>query len=248
VEFAILGPLEVLVAGRRIDVAGARERKILAALLLAADGRSSLDRLVSAVWDTHRPATARKQVQNCVAGLRRRLLRAGAPERILETRPCGYQLNIGRDELDARVFVDRVDTARLATADGRPDEATLHYRVALSMWRGPVLEDLDSQTVAASAAWLAELQLSAAEEFFELELGAGRHERIVGDLMRLCAEFPTRERLHGQLMLALHYSGRQVDAHTVYRRLHHHLAEELGVDPGADLLRLRDRLLSARAG
>ncbi|MET7401640.1 AfsR/SARP family transcriptional regulator [Dactylosporangium sp. NPDC005572] len=246
-KFAILGPLEVFASGRRINVPGTRERKILAALLLAAGGRSSLDRLVGAVWDANPPATARKQVQNCVAGLRRRFLRAGARPEILETRPGGYQLSIGHDELDARVFVERVNTARLATTAGRAEEATVHYRVALAMWRGPVLEDLDSQSVAASAAWLAELQLSASEECFDLELDTGRHKQIVGDLLQLCAEFPARERLHGQLILALHRSGRQVDAHTVYRRLHRHLADELGVDPSADLLRLRDRLLTRQS-
>jgi DNA-binding SARP family transcriptional activator len=247
VEFAILGPLDVLVAGRRVNLPGARERKILAALLLAAEGRSSLDRLVAAVWDAQCPSTARKQVQNCVAALRRRLVRAGAPERILEHRPSGYQLNIDPDALDARVFVDRVSTARMATAAGRFDEAAVHYRVALAMWRGPVLDDLDSQTVAASAAWLAELQLTASEEWFDLELRAGRHERVIGDLLQLCAEFPARERLHGQLMLALHRSGRQVDAYNAYRQLRRHLADELGVHPSADLVRLRDHLLARSA-
>ncbi|MBE1492781.1 AfsR/SARP family transcriptional regulator [Plantactinospora soyae] len=246
-EFAILGPLEITVAGRRVDLTGDRQRKILGALLLAVEGRSSIDRLVAAVWDVYPPSTARKQVQNCVAALRGRLVRAGAPDTLLETRPSGYQLNVRPEDLDARVFVGRVSAARESAAAGRFEEATAHYRSALGMWRGPVLDDLDSQAVAASAAWLTELQLTASEEFFDLELECGRHERIVGDLIKMCAEFPARERIQGQLMLALHRSGRQVDAILVYRQLCRHLAEELGVVPSADILRLHDQLIGCSA-
>jgi DNA-binding SARP family transcriptional activator len=244
VEFAILGPLEITVADRHVDVPGARPRKILGALLLAPDGRISVDRLVAAVWDAHSPSTAYKQVQNCAAALRRRLIRAGGRESLLQTRPNGYQLNVRPQDLDARMFVDHVTSARRMDADNRADEAVRSYRLALGMWRGPVLDDLDSQAVAAGAAWLTELRLAAAEELFDLELRRGRHEQSVADLVHLCAEFPARERLHGQLMLALHRSDRQVDSCAVYRRLQRHLADELGVSPGAGVVRLHRELLA----
>jgi DNA-binding SARP family transcriptional activator len=244
VEFAILGPLEITVGDQHVDLPGARPRKILGALLLAPDGRISVDRLVAAVWDAQSPLTAHKQVQNCAAALRRRLIRAGGRESLLQTRPRGYQLTVRPQDLDARVFVDHVTSARRWAADGRADDAIRSYRLALAMWRGPVLDDLDSQAVAAGAAWLTELRLAAAEERFDLELRRGRHEQIVADLVHLCAEFPAHERLHSQLMLALHHSDRQVDAYAVYRRLHRHLADEFGVGPCAGIMRLHDELMA----
>ncbi|GIJ25657.1 hypothetical protein Vqi01_08190 [Micromonospora qiuiae] len=194
------------------------------------------------VWEGQQPTTARKQVQNCIAALRRRLVLAGAPQSLIETRPEGYQLNIEPRTLDATVFVERVATARRLATTGQIEETTAHYRSAMQMWRGPVLDDLDSLVFTTRAAWLTELRLAASEECFELTLRHGGHGRIVSELIQLCAEYPTRERLHGQLMLALDRDGRNRDALDVYRRLRRRLTREMDVGPSPEIAGIYRRL------
>ncbi|MFI7080555.1 BTAD domain-containing putative transcriptional regulator [Micromonospora sp. NPDC049903] len=177
-----------------------------------------------------------------MAALRRRFTQAGAPPSLIETKPEGYQLNIDPRALDATVFVEAVTVARQSATIQPVEQALGRYRAAMGMWRGPVLDDLDSLVLTAQAAWLTELRLSAAEEHVELALRSGGHGRIVSDLIRLCAEYPARERLHGQLMLALDRDGRNRDALDVYRRLRRHLSREMDVDPSPELARLYRRL------
>ncbi|MCX5066991.1 AfsR/SARP family transcriptional regulator [Micromonospora lupini] len=245
VEFAILGPLEVRSSGAPVDLPAPRQRRILAALLVASEGWLSVNRLIEACWDDAGPWTARKQVQNQVGALRRHLVRHGGDANIVVTRPDGYQLDVSDAYVDAREFAETVRRARQATEIDTARAVSL-YHDALTLWRGPALDGLNSPALEPAAARLAELRLLAAEERYDLELRLGRHRQVLADLIELAAEHPSRERLQALLMLALHREGRQVEAHGVYRRLHDHLAEELGTGPGGELRELRERLLCDR--
>ncbi|MFG3558990.1 BTAD domain-containing putative transcriptional regulator [Micromonospora sp. NPDC047557] len=241
-EFAILGPLEVRSSGTPVDLPAPRQRRILAALLIASEGWLSVNRLIETCWDDAGPWTARKQVQNQVGALRRHLVRHGGDANIVVTRPDGYQLDVSDAYVDAREFAETVRRARQAAEVDTARAVTL-YQGALTLWRGPALDGLNSPALEPAAARLAELRLLAAEERYDLELRLGRHRQVLADLIELAAEHPSRERLQALLMLALYREGRQVEAHGVYRRLHDHLAEELGTGPGGELRQLRERLL-----
>jgi len=226
VEFRVLGPLEVLDDGRSIPLPGRKARAVLALLLLEANRVVPLDRLVDGLWDEAPPETATKTLQVYVSQLRKAL---GA-ERI-QTHARGYSVATGPDELDAARF------ERL-TGEGRFDEA-------LAVWRGPALADFREERFARdAAARLEELRLGAEEGRIEEELAAGRAAQVVADLERLVAEHPLRERLRGQLMLALYRSGRQAEALDVFRRTRAELVDALGVEPGPELQELHRAILA----
>ncbi|HEV7896682.1 MAG TPA: BTAD domain-containing putative transcriptional regulator [Planosporangium sp.] len=229
-EYRILGPLDVRANGRALDLGGVRSRRILAALLLDANRPVSVERLSRIVWAADLPATARHQVQNRVAALRRVL----GPQ-ALRTVPGGYQLCASVEQVDALRFEKLVKKADDAS------DARL-YREALGLWRGPVLDGLfGEQDVTA----LEERRLSVLERCIELELSEGRHEQLVAELTDLVARHPLRQRLVGLLMTALYRTGRQAEALTAYRDLAARLADETGLDPNADLRRLHVRMLRA---
>jgi DNA-binding SARP family transcriptional activator/Tfp pilus assembly protein PilF len=244
VEYRILGPLEVT-GDRPVDLGGRTQRTVLAVLLANPGRLVSLRYLVDAVWDERPPGTARRQVQNYVAALRRGLAEAGGPESVIETVESGYRLRPGPGELDAQVFADRVaDGQRLAGA-GRREEAVARLRSALALWRGPALFGLTGRAVEAAAAALEEQRLAAVEQRVDLELALGQQRELVGELTELVAAHPLRERLVGQLMLALHGTGRQPEALDVYARHREALAEELGLDPGGALRQIHATVLGA---
>ena len=109
---------------------------------------------------------------------------------------------------------------------------------------GPALAEFaDAPWAQAEAARLEELRLAAREALVELRLAAGGHAGLVGELEGLVAAHPTRERLRGQLMVALYRSGRQADALALYRQTREVLAEELGIDPSPELQRLHQAIL-----
>ncbi|HEY6597000.1 MAG TPA: BTAD domain-containing putative transcriptional regulator [Asanoa sp.] len=232
-EFRVLGPLEVRSGGRLIDVGGARQRRILAALLLHANRAVSLSRLVEVAWDHDPPATARRQVQNRVAALRRVLTPAGG---FIDAHDAGYVLRVDPPALDAVAFDRLVERGR-ATADPRL------LREALLLWRGPALSGLGGTLLEREAIGLEESRLAAQEDCLELELAEAAHARIVAELGTLVAEHPLRERLVGLLMVALYRCGRQADALLAYAGLAGRLAEELGIDPSPDLRRLHEAVL-----
>ncbi|MFF2951598.1 BTAD domain-containing putative transcriptional regulator [Kitasatospora sp. NPDC057965] len=248
-EFAILGPLEVRTGGgERVRLGGVRQERLLAALLLNAGGAVPVARLVDAVWDEHPPATADRQVRN-LAGLLRRGFRqadpAGPPALLTDGR--GYRIRLDGHRLDARTFADAVARSRRTAAAGQPAAAVEELREALALWRGPVLDGLAGQSIAAGAVPLDELRLTAWEECLDLEAGLGRHRASVPELTALVTDHPLRERFVGQLMRALHACGRTADALTAHRRFTTRLAEELGLDPSPELRRLHLELLSTEA-
>ncbi|WP_051755760.1 AfsR/SARP family transcriptional regulator [Kitasatospora purpeofusca] len=246
-EFGVLGPLEVRTgAGVRVRLGGDRQERLLAALLLNADSSVPVSRLVDAVWDDHPPATAGRQVGNLAGMLRRRFAEAepaGPP--VLLTGDHGYRLVLDGHRLDARTFADRVARSRAAAAAGEAVAALADLREALALWRGPVLDGLPGQLPAAACVALEELRLTAWEDCLDLEATLGRYRETVPELTALVAEHPLRERFAGQLMRALHRSGRTADALAVHRLFVGRLAEELGLDPSPELRNLHLELLKS---
>jgi DNA-binding SARP family transcriptional activator len=216
-EFHILGPLEVIASGQALDLGGQKQRALLAILLLDANHVVSASRLIEALWDDEPPETAQKAVQVYVSQLRKLL----GKDR-LETKPPGYRLRVDEGELD-------LDRFRGLVEEGSYDEALAH-------WRGRPLSDFASQRFAqAEIARLDELRVSCLEARIEHGLAQGRHLSLVGELDALVREHPLRERLRGQLMLALYRSGRQAEALDTCQSGRRLLVEELGLEPGEAL-------------
>ena len=164
---------------------------------------------------------------------------------IAGTRDRGYLLRVDREHLDAALFQDGFTAGRAALDAGRYAEAAGTLREALDLWRSGVLADLaDYAFTRPEAARLEELRLAALEARIDADLALGRHDALTGELERLAAEHPLRERLHGQLMLALYRCGRQAEALAAYRRARDLLAGELGIDPGEPLRRLHASVLA----
>ena len=231
--FSLLGPLTAAVDGAPIELGGQKRRALLAALLLKADEVVTRDELIDALWGEDPPDTARNTLQVYVSQLRKVL-----PEGLLETTPAGYRLAIDPGAVDLFEFERLTQAGRSALTIGDAAGAAETLRRALDLWRGsptdlPQLEALR----------LEELRLTALEDRTDAELALGRHVQLVGELERLVAEQPLRERVRGQLMLALYRSGRQADALAVYQRARRTLVEELGIEPGESLRKLERAIL-----
>ena len=237
----MLGPVEVDADGPAATPTRAKERCLLALLLVHANQVVSSERVAEALWpEKDRPEHAVRSVQTHVSRLRTALGPAG--DRLL-TRPSGYLLRVEPDELDAQRFERLLDQARRRAGEA-PAEALVLLDEALGLWRGPPYGELrDEEFAVGDAVRLEELRLVAVEERVEARLAVGHHEEEVGLLEALCVEHPLRERLRSQLMVALYRSGRQPEAlraFEAYRRL---LAEELGLDPSPELRALEARIL-----
>ncbi|GAA4637721.1 hypothetical protein GCM10023196_092660 [Actinoallomurus vinaceus] len=214
---------------------------MLAALLIRPGRVIPTRSLIRAVWPEGPPASHRSNLRTHVRGLRRLLAPAGA---VLRTRPPGYALAVEPSDVDAYDFATAVGEGRLAYAQGDFSTAIARYQQALDLWRGDAYEDvprwpeLDSEI-----AMLTEQRLIAIEGLGDARLSAGLHEEAVADLRALVTDHPLRERLHGQLMVALYRSGRQGDAVDAYHRARMVLATELGVEPHPELRRLHAAML-----
>ncbi len=241
-EFRILGPLQAWGAAGRIDIGGSRSEAILAALILEAGRPVPVDDLMRFAWDEHPPATARRQVRNRVTEMRRLLVREGFPMEIIRADGQSFVLDRGAASIDLINFLGYATSAQSVLGLDRSG-AVSALRQALSLWRGPALAGLDGQRVTAAAARLNEQRLSTWERCLALELELARHRDVLGELTDLVGQYPTHERFVGQLMLALYRSGRQADAIAAYVDACKLLAGELGIDPGAELQELYQRIL-----
>ncbi|BAL92957.1 putative AfsR-family transcriptional regulator [Actinoplanes missouriensis 431] len=219
-----------------MPITATRDRIVLAMLLLRPGRIVGLGELTEAVWGAEPPATARGQLQTCVSRLRR-VLPAGA----ILSDPAGYRIRPEPDELDATVFLRLVEQARSA---GDPGSARASYRKGLDLWRGSACAEIDAPAVRAAAAGLDERRAAAVEDWVDLELEAGQARELIGELSGWVEQFPLRERLRGQLMTALHRSGRQADALAEFRRARDVLSGELGIEPGRELQELHRDMLS----
>lgn len=220
IEIRLLGPLEALVDGEQVDVGSPQQRTLLALLALHAGGPVRLGAIEDALWEGELPRSATKLVQTYVSRLRKLL---GAQS--IRFAPSGYTLDAAVS-VDALTFRDLVEQGQLEKA--------------LALWRGSALSDVPA--LASEARQLDELRVSAVEDLLADRLERGQGAELVAELEPLVADYPTRERLLGQLVLALYRSGRQADALAAYRTGREALVD-LGLEPGPALRELELQIL-----
>ena len=221
--------------GRSLELGGAKQRSLLAILLLHSNQVVSTDRLIDELWGAAPPATVAKSLQVLVSKLRKHL-----GEGRLATLAPGYLLRVDPTELDLALFERLVGEARGAD----PENAARKLRQALALWRGPALADLSYQSFAQpEIARLEELRLAAVDQRIEADLAVGRHAELVGELESLVVQHPLRERLRCQLMLALYRSARQAEALDAFRAARRELSEGLGLQPSEELKQLETAIL-----
>ena len=238
VEIRLLGPFDVVAGGRTAEVSGSKRRGLLALLALRSGSVVDVEELIDAMWGEELPAAPRNAVQHHVARLRAAL---GAESIIASA--DGYALQDA--SVDALRFEELLQEARFALREGDIRAGADSVSRALEMWRGPPLHGLtDMSWFSAEARRLQALHADALEEQFEAALALGEHREIVSALQTTLEENPLRERLWGQLMLALYRSGRQADALETFQQARRRLADETGLEPGPELRRLQAAILA----
>ena len=242
--FRILGPLEVRTEEGWATIGAAKQRSVLATLLLRPGEPVSTDVLIDEVWPEKPPAKAANLVSVYVHHLRRRI--GDADGKVVVTRAPGYQVVLGPGELDADQFAGLVAEGRQALAAGAPDRAVELLTMALGLWRGSALADVPTTSlVAAEADRLGQSRLEALELRAEASLACGRFAEVLPEVRRLLADHPLQEKLWALQIRALYGAGRQAEALEVYEQARNKIADELGVDPGAELRQLYHQILNA---
>jgi len=232
-EISLLGPTEARISGDAISLAPL-ERNLLAMLALSTGSVISTERIIDYLWGDRHPVAPRARVQGLISSLRRKIGDA------LVTRHPGYLLDSGRTTIDLDECAHLARQARLAT---NRDEAAQYLRKALDLCRGEPLDGVSAPGIEVDRVRLEELRLGLLEERVAADLELGNHAELVAELGAAVAAHPLRERLAGQLMLALYLCNRQADALRTYQALRDRLAEELGSDPCADLRDLHASIL-----
>jgi DNA-binding SARP family transcriptional activator/pimeloyl-ACP methyl ester carboxylesterase len=244
-EFSILGPVEVTVSGRPLELSGARARAVLATLIVHANHVVAAEQLLDELWPLQPADRALASLQVRMSELRK-VLRS-APDSPsadrLSTRPPGYLLRVTPAELDSCRFTELTAAAAAAMAGGNPAIALHRLDEALRLWRGPALAGIDAPSVRTEAGRLEELRLAALEARAEALLECGKFGDAIVELETLTAAHPLRERLWSLRMLALYRAGRQADALRAYRDLRAILADELAIEPGPALRDLHTGIL-----
>jgi DNA-binding SARP family transcriptional activator/tetratricopeptide (TPR) repeat protein len=241
-RWRVLGPVEVTADGRTLPINRPQQRGVLAYLLLHACATVSAGELIDAMWAETPPATARTQIHGYVSHIRQALRAIGSESR-LTSRSGTYRINVEHDELDVAVFTGQLAAARTLNAAGATAVAVDKFRAALALWQGTALTGAAGAYVTAAVAGLEEQLVTTHEELAAIELASGSATPVVARLGPLLAKHPLRERLAAQLMCALANSGRQADALRLYEQTRQRLADELGVDPGTDLVDAHLRIL-----
>jgi DNA-binding SARP family transcriptional activator len=247
-DFDILGEVRAWRDGDEVDLGTAKQRAVLAVLLLEANQPVPAARIVAAVWGAEPPANGANVVQKYVAGLRRALepdRSPRSPSRVLALQPAGYRLAVGPGCLDADVMAAQVRQAEAAARAGELDRAADLLAGVLGRWDGEPLAGLYGPVFEAARQRLVERRAAAAELRAEVLLRAGRHAEALPELATLVGEFPYRERLHGLHLEALYRSGRQAEALAAYAVVRRRLVDEVGVEPGAALREVHERILRA---
>ena len=239
-ELRVLGSLEVVAGGAPVPLRAPKQRRLLAALLVAQGRPLSADALVDALWAESPPPSARKLVQVYASQLRKAL----ADGARIVTSSTGYALELEADSLDAARFERLLDEGRRALRDGNAALADSLLTRARALWRGAAYADVAYDDFARpEAERLEELRLIALEEWAEARLRLGRHGEVAAELVAAAGEEPLREHLQELAMLALYRSGRQTEALELYRGTRRRLREELGLEPRAQLRELHRRML-----
>ncbi len=238
-QFKILGPMEISRAGESISVSSPKLRILLTALLLNSGTVVSVDDLTDYLWNESQPTNPRAALQTLIRRLRILL----GNDELIKNFGSGYRIQIDGDQLDLIRFRNLV---KLADQAGDADTRAQLLSDALGIWRGPALSDIQSDSLRRHAlVALTEERISTLELHFETNLHLGRHARLVTELRAAAVANPYRERLWGQLMLALYGSGRQAEALEVYQQIRYQLVDELGMEPGEELRNLHESILKS---
>jgi DNA-binding SARP family transcriptional activator/tetratricopeptide (TPR) repeat protein len=250
-RFAVLGPVTAYRAGAEIDLGPAKQRAVLAMLLLSANRPVSRDEIIDGVWGERVPRSGGNLVATYVVGLRRvidpfRARRSGGT--VLTSTAAGYRLRLSPDQLDLAVFERLVSGARgdagARVADAGARAATA-LDDALALWRGRPLDGLPGPFAAAERQRLVDLRLAVLEQRIKVGLALGEHADWAAELGRLVALHPYRERMRALQMLALYRLGRQAEALDAFEAARRTLADNLGIQPCFELRRLHHRILGA---
>ncbi|ANZ38586.1 SARP family transcriptional regulator [Lentzea guizhouensis] len=246
-RFEVLGLLRVVRAGHELDLGAAKQRAVLAVLLLSRNTSVSRGTIIEAVWGDNVPSSAVNLVQTYVAGLRRALepTRARrAPAELLTSVGDGYLLRVEPGALDLDVFERQVSLAHRMRVAGDLAGAAVELDDALALFRAEPLGGLSGLFADVERGRLVERRLAVVEERAELGLAIGQGPELVSQLTSLVADHPLRERGHGLLMRALVQAGRQAEALAAYREARRVLIDELGVEPGPELRRVHQAVLA----
>ena len=243
ITFGLLGPLSLSVGDRALRTLPAKERVVLAALLLKAGRAVPLDELIEAVWGQEAPRSALGTLRDYVKELRKRMAPAG--EQRITTVQNGYLIRVGPGELDIVSFQESQGRAMAAAAQGSWEQAAEHWRAAELLWRGEPLADIPSELLTTrEVPRLAEMRLQSLESRLDADLHLGRHAVVIADLRRLTTTHPFRERLHALLILALYRDSQQAAAQVAFREVRQLLVDELGTEPGVELRQLHQQILN----
>ena len=238
-EFRILGPLEVVLDGRAVELRAAKVRALLGMLLVSPNQVVSADRMADGLWGDDRPDSAVNTLQGYVSQLRKSL---GGDQ--IQTRPPGYVLAAAAELIDVSRFERFLEEGRRARSGGDPERSVTVLAQALGLWRGKALADFAyAEWAQPEIARLEELHVVAIDEWIEARLDLGQHSEVLGELDALVITHPLRERLWGHRMLALYRSGRQAESLRTYGQLRRVLGEQLGIEPSRDLARLEEAIL-----
>ncbi|MGV9302548.1 BTAD domain-containing putative transcriptional regulator [Nonomuraea sp. NPDC003727] len=231
-RFELLGPVRCLRGEQELDLGSPQQRLTLAALLLAEGRVVGQDQLIDILWADAPPRTAANVVRQYLSRLR-----AAVGAEVIQSVAGGYRCAAATDVADFHRLLSKA-------AQAPADQAHTLLNQALECWRGEPLAGLPGAWAQARRARLAETRLVALESRIDADLALGRHAEVIGELTALHAEHPTRERLSGQLMLALKRAGRQAEAIGVYTDTRLLLAEEFGVDPSAELAAVYQQIIA----
>ena len=241
-QLRVLGQVEAVFDGTPVATGGPRQRAVLAVLITSANESTSMDRLISEVWGEDPPPAARNSLQSMISNLRSAL--KPDPDLSIDIVGKGYVLRVPPEAVDAIDFAMKVDSGRRLLAS-EPASSRRHLRSALDLWRGDAYSDVadESALLRTEAVRLGELRLRALEYRIEADLALGLAGELVGELEALVHLHPLREGLYRLLMLSLYRSQRQAEALRTLSRLRQVLADELGIDPSADLVQLEQQIL-----
>jgi DNA-binding SARP family transcriptional activator len=240
VEFRVLGTVEAADDGRPVDLGHARQRCVLAILLVEANHPVTVDQLIDRVWGARSPQRGRTVLHGYLSRLRTVLGRTG--DAVIERRAGGYVLAVDETLIDLHRYRRLLADAR---AEDNDDRALVLFDRALGLWRDIAFADLDTEWLTSVRTALDAERRAGQLDRTEVALRRGRHAELVADLTTGAEQHPLDERVAGQLMLALYRSGRQADALRHYQQIRERLAEELGTDPSPPLRQLHQQILTS---
>ena len=238
----VLGPLHAQCDDAVVPIPAAKQRVVLATLLVQSNRVVSFDDLTDAVWDREVPAAARATLRNYVKRLRQCLGQEMAAR--IQTHDPGYRIELSESELDLAMFTGLYEAGSAAIQSRRWEQGESLLGQALDLWRGTPFADVPSEALRrGELPHLERVRVQAQEWRLEAQLHLGLHEEAVPQLQAMATRHPLRERLYAFLMLALYRCGRQADALAVYHRARQVLVEEVGVEPGGELRVLQQWIL-----